>query len=494
MTSPSSSAPRRLDGRAKVTGQARYAADLAAAATAEDAQAAHAAVVQSTQAGGRVLSIDTSAACAIAGVQLVMTHLDAPRLKPIQTLPGGELGRFLPLQDDRLHYNGQPLAVVIADTTELARYAASLVAVRYAPGEREPQSGQPWSSKALRECYQQAAERIGWAHRDPRIGAMREDGLLIGYGMATSVYHVAQMPASARVRMNADGTAVAASSTHEIGQGGLTALTQLAAEALGLPLDRVRLEWGDTRLPYSSLTAGSSTTLSLGAAIHTAAEKLRQLLAERAVNDAASPLHGLPAETLKLQGGALCADDGRQEPVTELLRRQGLDGLEAQASTASQMHKPEFGRGAFGAQFAKVAINPTTGEIRVQRLVGAFAGGRLVNPLLARSQLMGGMVWGLGQALFERSQLDSRNGRWMNADLSEALVATNADVRDIEVITIEEDDRSGHPLGIKGLGEIGVVGVAAAIANAVFHATGQRIRGLPLTPDKLLGMEGQLPS
>ncbi len=199
-----------------------------------------------------------------------------------------------------------------------------------------------------------------------------------------------------------------------------------------------------------------------------------------------SPLHGLPAESLRLHDGALQAGDGRREKVSELLRRQGLDGLEAQASTASQIGKPVFGRGAFGAQFARVAVEPLTGEIRVQRLVGAFACGRLINPLLARSQLMGGMVWGLGQALFEQSRLDPRNGRWMNADLAEALVATQADVPDIEVLTIEEDDRRGHPLGVKGLGEIGVVGVAAAIANAVFHATGKRIRSLPLSPDNLL--------
>ena len=352
--------------------------------------------------------------------------------------------------------------------------------------DQEPQSGHEWSSKSLKDCYQAAAERIGWQSRDPRPGAQQEGRFKVGYGMATSIYHVAQMAACARMRIRADGTAIASSSTHEIGQGSATALSQLAAEALGLPLGSVTLEWGDTRLPYSSLTASSSTTLSLGAALHAAADALRLKLGTLASTDPASTLYKTNPAELKLQESGLVSQTGRQESFVSLLTRHQLDYLEAEAGTADQINPPEVGRAAFGAQFVKVLVDPQLGTLRVERLVGAFGCGRIVNPTLAHSQLLGGMVWGLGQALMEETCLDRHNGRWMNADLSEALIPTQADVPDLDIIMIEEDDRRGHPLGIKGLGEIAVVGVAAAVANAIFHATGQRIRTLPLTLDKRL--------
>ena len=345
-----------------------------------------------------------------------------------------------------------------------------------------PGSGKPWSSKSLRACYAAASERIGWHARDPAVGAMREGGKLVGYGMATAAYPVKQLPAAARITMRVDGTALVEAGTHEIGQGAFTALSQIAAEALGLPLAAVTLLWGDTDLTFGGMTAGSSTTLSLGSAISEAATAIRDRLVRLAVADRRSPLAGANRHAVTLAEGRLLGPAGRTESVAALLARHPRAQLSHRAMTGRSFGRSRYGRMAFGAQFARVLVDPDTSEIRVDRLVGAFAGGRVINPVLARSQLIGGMVWGLGQALMEETVLDHRTGRWANADLSEALVPVHADVPAIEAILVDEDDTRGHPLGAKGLGEIGVVGTAAAIANAIHHATGHRLHALPLRP------------
>lgn len=352
--------------------------------------------------------------------------------------------------------------------------------------DREPDTGKEWSSKSLTQCYQAAAERIGWAGRDPRIGAMREDGRLVGYGMATSMYLTKQMPATARVTLHPDGRAVVQTAAHEMGQGMITALTQIGAEALGLPLAAVHLDWGDTLLPYGGMSVGSTTTLTNGAAILEAAELVKKALFKRVVADKASPLHGLSAQALTVVDGRITAPDGTNEAVGAALARHPTDLLSKEATTGRTFGRSDYGRAAFGAQFVKVSVDPDTRHVQVERLVGAFAAGRIINPLTVRSQLLGGLVWGIGHALLEESHIDPRTGRWMNDNLAEALVPTHADVADIEAIIIEEDDTRGHPLGVKGLAEIGSVGTAAAIANALFHATGQRLTSLPLRIDKLL--------
>ena len=758
---PAPGSPRRVEGPDKLTGRARYAGDFTAADTGGVLDAAVA--VTSTQASGRILGFDAGAARAVPGVRLVLTHENAPRLHAVLATNGAEIGDLLPLQDDKLHYYGQVVAVVVADTLEHAREAAELVHVRYsipdpaaaftlakghdrakdvakvgagdpgqvqvghpekafaaaprqvdmsfdtaphhhnamepgavvaawqpdgsltvqlptqfsygdavilgeafgfglkdrlpniiaqvlggiefhhkvrvistmtggafgsknanvhlllapiaakltgrpvklvldraqtfslmpfrgemhqrirlgadadgrlqavlhdavlakgtagqfvapigegttkvyatpnlglrvqaaaldtnAPGwmrgpgapngqfalesaldtlahqlgldpleirlrnyaEREPDSGKEWSSKSLRECYRLGAERVGWHQRNPAVGSMRgPGGRLIGYGMATAIYPTLQLPARARVVLGADGRAVVQTANHEIGQGMITSFTQLAAETLGLPLADVRLEWGDTRLPYGGMTVGSMTTLSGGAAILEAAQAVQQALLKRAVADKASPLHGAQAAALRVADGQLIGPDGATESVAALMARYPDAPLSEEATTGRTMGHSSYGREAFGAEFVVVSVDPDTLHVQVERLVGAFAGGRILNPLLVRSQLMGSMVWGLGQALLEQSLPDERTGHWQNDSLGEALVPTNADVADIEVILVEEDDSRGSALGAKGLGELGITGVAAAIANAIYHATGHRMTSLPITLDKLLAAE-----
>ncbi len=749
-------APRRIEGRDKVTGRVRYAGDLS---SAEIADLDVAVAITSTQSSGRIVSIDAVAALAQPGVRMLMSYQNAPRLKKAMSPIGAEIGELLPMQDDRIHYGGQCIALLVADTLEHARAAAHLVAVTYsapdndraytldqgmsravdvkkvgagdpgqvkvgqpekayesapikvdlivetsphhhnqmepgaivaawdedggltvhvptqfsygdalilgeafgfglrdrlpriigqvlggfqfdnkvrvistmaggafggknanvhlllapmaaklngravklvlaradvftmmpfrggsrqrlrlaadkhgklqaliqdsivsqgvagqyveaagesvakayacpnmlvhqqtarldtnAPGwmrgpgaclgrfasetamdvladkleidpldfrllnhaDVEPDTGHEWSSKSLKECYQAAANRIGWFDRDPRVGSMRQGRHLVGYGVATSMYPVLQMPAVARIIIGADGHAIVQTASHEIGQGMITALTQIGAEAIGLPLDHVRLEYGDTRLPYGGMTVGSMSTLTNGAAIHEAGALVQKALIKRAVDDRSSPLHGQRRRNLKVAEGRIMGAEGTSESVAELMARHAEAPIEEEAITGRTFGHSKYGRQAFGAQFARVLIDPDTRHIQVDRLVGAFAGGRAINPLLVRSQLMGGMVWGLGQALMEETIMDARTGMFVNRSLGEALVPTNADVDQIEAIIIDEDDTRGHPLGIKGMGEVGSIGGSAAIGNAIFHATGIRLTKLPFRIDHLL--------
>lgn len=754
---PAATIPRRLEGRDKVRGQVRYAGDITPPDMGGVLDVAVA--VTSTQASGKIVSIDAAAALAMPGVRLVMTHESAPRLHGVLATNGAEIGELLPMQDEKLHYYGQCIALVVADTLEHARAAAPLVAVRYskpdpaaaftlaqgggrakdvakvgagdpgqvkigdpepaykkaahqvdlrfetaphhhnfmepgavvaawdadggltvqlptqfsygdavilgeafgfglkerlprligqvlggiefdnkvrvistmaggafgaknanihlllapmaaklnerpvklaltreqtftlmpfrgemqqrirlgadengqlqailhdavlakgaagayvapiaegtrqvykspnigihvqaaaldtnAPGwmrgpgapngqfalesaldelahqigmdpldirvrnyaDREPGTDKEWSSKELLACYQAAAERIGWFDRDPRVGSMRENGRLIGYGMATAIYPTLQLPTVTRIILGPDGQAVVQSATQEMGQGMITALAQIAADALGLPLAAVRLDWGDTRLPYGGMNVGSMGTLSSGASILEAAEQVKKVLCKRVVKDKASPLHGQSVKELRVRAGRIEGSDGASESVAEAMARYPDEPINEEAITGRTMGRSDYGRASHGAEFAKVSLDPDTMHLQVERLVGAFAGGRIVNPILVRSQLMGAMVWGQGQALFEATHMDPRTGHWVNDSLGEALVPTNADIADIEVIVVEEDDTRGHPVGVKGLGELGITGVAAAIANAIYHATGLRMTSLPITLDKLL--------
>ena len=308
----------------------------------------------------------------------------------------------------------------------------------------DPDSGKPFSSKALRECYQIGAEKIGWSRRSPEPRSMQRDGKLVGMGMATASYPAWRQEAQARIRMDAGGNVVVESGTQELGTGSYTVLAQIAAGVLEIPAERVRVQLGDTNLPKAPLSAGSSTTASVGNAVLLAAQALRA----------------------KLDAGSY---DG--EP------------LEA---TANGEDEEEYSSHAFGAQFAQVEVDPDLGEVRVVRFVGAFAGGRILNARTARSQYIGGMVWGVGMALLEQTHVDPRTGRVMSADLEHYLLPVNADVPAVEAYLVEERDDAINPLGAKGIGEIGIVGAAAAIANAVYHATGRRVRDLPITCDKLL--------
>jgi len=326
--------------------------------------------------------------------------------------------------------------------------------------EKDPIEDRPFSSKSLRACYAEGARRFGWEKRSARPRAQTREGMLVGMGMATAAYPGNFAPAQALARMNADGTALVQSGMLEVGNGAYTVMRQVAADALGLPVEKVRFDLGDSTMPEAPITAGSISTASVGSAVLLVCRALRQRLEQMGASGAASY-----AEVVQRAGGAPIEERSKAAPGEERKRYTML---------------------GHGAQFAEVLVDPELGMVRVARLVGAFACGRVLNARLARSQLMGGMVWGIGMALHEHSVYDEKLGRIISRDLADYHVASNADVQSIEPILVEEEDTVVDPAGVKGMGEIGTCGAAAAIANAVFNATGRRIRSLPITPDNLL--------
>ncbi|MGE0257984.1 MAG: xanthine dehydrogenase family protein molybdopterin-binding subunit [Alphaproteobacteria bacterium] len=316
----------------------------------------------------------------------------------------------------------------------------------------------PFSSRSTRECYRLAAERFGWGKRNSEPRSMRDGRSLIGWGMATATYPMNYAPASAGARLFPDGTAEVASAASDIGPGTWTSMTQVAAETLGLPIERVRFTLGDTSLPRTPPQGGSMTMASVGSAVQAACRKARE-------------------EALAHSGGNDLADAMRRlgQPVEAV-----MDAKPGDENQRFSMH-------SFGAVFVEVAVDPDLGETRVRRIVGAYGAGRIVNPKTSRSQMIGGMIGGIGMALMEHAIVDPRNGRVPNANLAEYAVPVHADSPPVmDLIFVEEHDPHVNPLGVKGLGEISIVGVASAITSAVFHATGKRIRELPITPDKLL--------
>jgi xanthine dehydrogenase YagR molybdenum-binding subunit len=316
----------------------------------------------------------------------------------------------------------------------------------------------PFSSRSTRECYRVAAERFGWSRRNPEPRSMRDGRWLIGWGMASATYPMNYAPASARTRLLPDGTAVVASAASDMGPGTWTSMTQVAADALGLPIERVTFMLGDNRLPKTPPHGGSMTMASVGSAVQAACHKARE-------------------DALARGGG---------NDLTDAMRRLGQP-VEASADVKPGDEAQRFSMHAFGAVFAEVAVDPDLGETRVRCIVGAYGAGRIVNPKTTRSQCIGGMIGGIGMALMEHSIVDARNGRVPNATLAEYPVPVHADAPPVmDVIFVEEHDPHVNPLGVKGVGEIAIVGVASAITNAVYHATGKRIRDLPVMPDKLL--------
>jgi xanthine dehydrogenase YagR molybdenum-binding subunit len=355
--------------------------------------------------------------------------------------------------------------------------------------DKDPQTGKPWSSKSLKACYQQAAQRFGWAHRDPKPRSMRDGGVLLGWGMATATYPAHQRPASAEASLRPDGTALVKAGSQDIGTGTYTVMTQVAADALGLPLDRVRFDLGDTEMPETPTSGGSATAASVGSAVRMACLALRDKLAELVRGDARSPLHAAAGGADLVFDGArlvLRSDRARGETVQALLDRHGLRTVDATYACKEMEARKHYATRSFGAQLIEVRVDPDLGTVRVSRVVSAFASGRILNAKTARSQYLGGIVWGIGMGLQEQTVYDERLGRVMNADLAEYHVPVNLDVPAIDVIFIDEQDPYVNEIGVKGIGEIGITGVAAALANAVFHATGKRVRDLPITLDKLL--------
>jgi xanthine dehydrogenase YagR molybdenum-binding subunit len=354
--------------------------------------------------------------------------------------------------------------------------------------EDQLELGLPWSSKALRACFEQGAERFGWSARDPRPGAMRDGNWLVGYGMAGVSFFWFQPLCQARASVRRDGTAYVRSAATDIGTGTYTVMTQLSAELLGLRLDQVEFRLGDTDLPMSAVEGGSGLTAALGSAVHAACRGVIQAFLETAAEDPGSPLRGCRLEDVTVADGLIhrIHEPARGEAYSDILARHGLDELTADGDSAPP--KPEdvgmAPAGAFAARFVEVRVDPDLGLVRVARVVSAIDGGRILNEKTANSQIIGGTVGGIGMALLEETVTDP-TGRIANANLGDYLVPVNADVPELEVLFVGEPDRF-NPIGVKGIGEVGLVGVAAAIANAVFHATGRRVRSLPITLDQLL--------
>ncbi len=371
----------------------------------------------------------------------------------------------------------------------------------------DPIKDLPYTSRTLMPCFDKAAAAFGWAKRSPAPGSMRDGDWLIGQGCATSVYPTYVAPASARVTLTPDGEVRVRTAAAEIGNGVRTVIAQVAADRLGVAIDHVDVEVGDSDLPPAPVAGGSNTTASVCNVVDKACEQIRNQIASAAVRANDTPFTGRDSKTLTLADGELRSPNGHAEPLDKALGRAAGGAIEVYAENIphgapeagmKMLYKgiPAISGGerlkdriqmAFGAQFVEVRVHARTREVRVARAVGAYAAGRIVNPKTAKSQLMGGQIWGLSAALHEATEIDARYARYVNADLAEYLIPVCADTPSIETLFVAEEDKQVNGLGIKGIGELGNVGVNAAVANAVFHATGVRLRELPIRLEKLFG-------
>ncbi|TNC49114.1 xanthine dehydrogenase family protein molybdopterin-binding subunit [Rubellimicrobium rubrum] len=352
----------------------------------------------------------------------------------------------------------------------------------------------PFTSKALREAYRDGAAAFGWDSRSPEPRSMKEGRELIGWGMATGLWTAEFVKTSAKAKLTADGRLEITSATSDIGTGTGTVLVLVAADTLGLPPDRISVRIGDSDLPHSPVQGGSRAAASGGAAVQLACEAVGKRLLKAAEKVDGQPLHAARSiEDVIFADGRMIlkSDPSKAVSCADAMQAAGLEVIEeeqtAQPGLADRISQMTRSRNVHSAVFAEVRVDEELGQIRVTRIVNAVAAGRIINPKTARSQILGGVVMGMGMALHEETLGDNRLGRWMNHNLAEYHIPVNADVHDIQVIFVDEPDPDVTPLGVKGVGEIGIVSTAAAIANAIFHATGQRHRSLPITIDKLIG-------
>lgn len=372
--------------------------------------------------------------------------------------------------------------------------------------EEDPFVRKPWSTRQLREAFAAGAERFGWSGRSPEPRSMREGSQLIGWGVAAGTYPVRRAAGESRVEVFADGTAEVTSSSTDMGQGAYTIIAQTAAEILGLPVEAVRVRLGDSALPRAGVTGGSRMAMTMTAATHKAGGALKEELIQLALSDPASPFAG-QANTLSLEAGRISLPDGSYAiPIGEFLAAVGRDSLAVTRDTMAEFGlgperaydnyttvglalpptEGDFSHHSWCAHFVEVRVDEDFGTVRVSRVVSAMDSGRIFNPKLAESQWKGGIIMGIGQALLEQGVFDPRHARMVNDSFGDYLIPTQADIPEIEVISVGIPDTHASPLGGKGVGELGIVGVAPAIANAVFHATGKRIRSLPITLEQLL--------
>ncbi|MBD2360573.1 xanthine dehydrogenase family protein molybdopterin-binding subunit [Anabaena minutissima FACHB-250] len=396
-----------------------------------------------------------------------------------------------------------------------------------------PQTGLPWSSKSLKQCYQKGAELFGWSQRHPTPRSMQDGNFLIGWGMASATFPTHSMSATVKVEIFATGEVSVQTGTQDIGTGTYTVMTQVASEALGLtyssqnienpspktrsgfsleylsPVRRealnvppslagkgvrglghqpVQFTLGDSNLPPAPVTGNSITVASVSPAVHQAATAAREKLIQMAIADSNSPLYGCQITDISVELGQifLKPEPSRRDSYTEILQRHGLESLVVTEATSPNPESKQYSKYSFGAVFVEVAVDELLGEVKIRRCVGVYSAGRILNTKTARSQVIGGITWGIGMALMEKTVMDMNSGKVIGANLSDYLIPVHADIPNMEVQFIEEHDPHVNSLGTKSLGELPIVGVAAAIANAVYHATGKRIRDLPITPDKLL--------
>lgn len=350
----------------------------------------------------------------------------------------------------------------------------------------DPDSGRPFSTRAVRQCLLQGAERFGWAKRNPAPRSMRDGNWLIGQGVAVAIYTHWRWPGTTRAVLRGDGTVAIESSMHDLGTGTYTVMRQVAADALGLPPERIVVVLGDTRLPRSHSAIGSATMANAGASVMLAGRALRAKLVDLAVTGSDAPFAGASPEAVRIADGQISVEGQAQTlDVKDLLGRKGLPELAA----IGDYNPPAEGAKAtfsFSAVFAEVRVDPELGLVRLNRVVGAYDAGRIINPKTARSQAIGGIIWGTGQALLEQSEMDPTLGRYVNRNVSGYLIPSNADIPRLDVLFCGEPDEEASPIGAKGIGELTAVSVSPAIANAVYHATGRRVRDLPITVEKLL--------
>jgi xanthine dehydrogenase YagR molybdenum-binding subunit len=353
--------------------------------------------------------------------------------------------------------------------------------------DRDQSEDLPYTSKQLRECYARGQEAFGWSRRNPAPRAMRDGKELVGWGMATGVWEALQMPVAARIVLTANGHAEVSCAASDIGTGTYTIVAQVAADALGLPIENIDVKLADSTLPQAPVEGGSWMAASSAHAVLGAAEEIRQELAHLAKAIPGSPLSDADVADVILVDGTIAGNGGqpRSVSIADAMRHGKLERIEKQRLNQFAEDK-SHARNTHSAVFAEVKVDEQLGVIRVTRIVSAVAAGRILNTKTARSQILGGVVWGIGMALHEETVMDHRFGRIMNPNIAEYHIPVNADIYDIDVIFVEERDDRINRLGVKGLGEIGIVGVPAAIANAVYHATGKRIRRFPATLDKLL--------
>ncbi len=353
--------------------------------------------------------------------------------------------------------------------------------------EKDPGKDKPWTSKHLREAYQQAAERFGWSKRTAETGAMKEGDKLIGYGMATATYPANRSAAQAVCRYMPGGKGFVGCGSQDLGTGTYTIMAQTAAAGMGLDPAAMEVKLGDSTLPKAPVSGGSQSAASIGPAIQAAAAQVKLKLAEIAVVDAKSPLHGMKATELDAKDGRLFVKTrpSKLDSIAALIERNG-GPVEAMGSAEPAEDHTAYTSQSFGAVFAEVAVDRYTHMVQVRRVVACYDVGTLMNRVTGLNQLVGGIVWGVGIALHEATEIDPVYGRTVNENLAEYHVPVNADIGTIDVSVVGIPDTKFNPLGARGIGEIGITGAAAAVANAIFHATGKRVRDYPITPDKLM--------